>query len=81
MSRAENRAAILDRVKVAGIGASIHYPLAVHEQQAYAWLGYERGAFPVAEEWARTCLSLPIYPELPEDAIERVTAVLAAQET
>ncbi|MCZ6774251.1 MAG: DegT/DnrJ/EryC1/StrS family aminotransferase [Proteobacteria bacterium] len=79
--RAENRDAILDRLKVAGIGAGIHYPLAVHEQQAYAWLGYERGAFPVAEEWARTCLSLPIYPELPEDAIERVTAVLAAQET
>src|ERR1700751_1679246 len=38
-------------------------PFAFHELEAYASLGYHEGAFPVAENWARQCLSLPIYPE------------------
>jgi dTDP-4-amino-4,6-dideoxygalactose transaminase len=47
-----------------GVGASIHYPFALHELTAYASLGYQPGAFPVAEDWARRCLSLPLYAEL-----------------
>ena len=76
--RMENRDAALEALKGAAIEAGIHYPFAVHQQKAYDWLGYERGAFPVAEDWARTCLSLPMYPELPEDVPERVTDVLAS---
>ncbi len=76
--RMENRDAALEALKSAAIGAGIHYPFAVHQQKAYDWLGYERGAFPVAEDWARTCLSLPMYPELPEDVPERVADVLVS---
>ena len=39
--------------------------------------GYAPGAFPVAEDWARRCLSLPIYAEMPPDTVARAAEVLA----
>jgi dTDP-4-amino-4,6-dideoxygalactose transaminase len=62
--RLPRRDAVLKALNAQGIGAAIHYPFAVHELTAYASLGYRPGAFPVAEDWARRCLSLPLYPEL-----------------
>ncbi len=61
-----------------GIGAAIHYPFAVHELEAYASLGYRPGDFPVAEDWALRCLSLPLYPELEPSEVEACVAALAA---
>ena len=74
--RAENRDEVLAALNEAGIGAGIHYPFAVHELKAYQHLGYEPGSFPMAEDWARRCLSLPIYAELPDDAVERSIHVI-----
>ncbi|MBD1398474.1 DegT/DnrJ/EryC1/StrS family aminotransferase [Pontibacter sp. JH31] len=45
-----------------GIQTAIHYPVPVHLQEAYAFLGYQPGSFPVAEELAATSLSLPLFP-------------------
>ena len=47
-----------------GIGTLIHYPVPPHLQQAYSHLGFKEGDFPIAEEIAKTCLSLPIWPGL-----------------
>jgi dTDP-4-amino-4,6-dideoxygalactose transaminase len=59
-----------------GIATGIHYPVPIHLQPAYAWLGHCPGTFPVAEQWASQCLSLPMYAELSAGQIERiVTAV------
>jgi dTDP-4-amino-4,6-dideoxygalactose transaminase len=74
--RTDNRDNVLAALTAAGIGTSIHYPAGVHELPAYRWLGYPPGSFPVSESWARTCLSLPIYAELPESAPDRVAAAL-----
>lgn len=52
-----------------GIGTLIHYPLPPHQQQAYKELGYKKGDFPLAEQIANTCLSLPLYPGLTIDEI------------
>jgi dTDP-4-amino-4,6-dideoxygalactose transaminase len=57
-----------------GIQSGRHYPLPVHLTQAYAHLGYEAGAFPVAEALARECLSLPIFPGMTEEEFDHVVA-------
>jgi len=69
-----------DRVRSAlqdyGIHTSVHYPVPIHLQKAYAHLGYKSGDFPVTEALCEQCLSLPIYPELSEQKISRVASAL-----
>jgi dTDP-4-amino-4,6-dideoxygalactose transaminase len=72
------RDAVLKVLNAQGIGAGIHYPFAVHELEAYASLRYRPGDFPVAEDWARRCLSLPLYPELGPAEVDACVAALAA---
>lgn len=57
------------------VGASVRYK-AVHTQPLYQSLGFESGGFPVAEEYARETLSLPMYPALTDEAQERVAQAL-----
>ena len=77
--RLGERDAVLRALNAQGIGAGIHYPFALHELKAYSFLGHSKGEFPVAEDWARRCLSLPIYPELaPNDADRCVDALGSA---
>jgi dTDP-4-amino-4,6-dideoxygalactose transaminase len=59
-----------------GIGSLIHYPIPPHLQAAYKHLGYQKGDFPIAEQVAETCLSLPMYPYLTEEQIDEVCAAI-----
>lgn len=54
------------------IGTSIHYPLPLHLQKAYQYLGYKVADFPVAEKCAKEIVSLPMFPELTKQEIEYV---------
>ncbi len=52
-----------------GIGTNKHYPIPMHLQEAYAFLGHSKGAYPIAEEISETELSLPMYYGMTEDEI------------
>ncbi|WP_213456786.1 DegT/DnrJ/EryC1/StrS family aminotransferase [Rhizomonospora bruguierae] len=70
--RTAHRDALLASLREAGIGSGIHYPVPLHLQPAYAFLGHGRGDLPLTEAWADECLSLPLYPELTEEQQDRV---------
>jgi dTDP-4-amino-4,6-dideoxygalactose transaminase len=76
------RVADRDRVKKAladkGIGSAVYYPLALHQQECFAYLGYKTGDFPVSEKACNEVLALPVYPELPEEQVRYVAEQLRA---
>jgi dTDP-4-amino-4,6-dideoxygalactose transaminase len=59
-----------------GIGTLIHYPVPVHLQEAYRDLGIPEGSLPATEQCAREILSLPLYPELPDEQIAAVAEAI-----
>jgi len=74
--RIRDRDAVRAQLNDAGIQTGIHYPIPVHLQPAYADLGHGDGAFPVTERLAHETLSLPMFPEMTEDQVDRVCSAL-----
>ncbi|TWR25177.1 DegT/DnrJ/EryC1/StrS family aminotransferase [Mucilaginibacter pallidiroseus] len=60
-------------LKENGIETAIHYPVPPHLQNAYQHLGFKVGSFPIAEQLAKTCLSLPMYPGITTSDVGYVT--------
>jgi dTDP-4-amino-4,6-dideoxygalactose transaminase len=71
--RVKNRDRILGALTEKEIYCGIHYPVPLHLQKAYSYLGYRPGDFPVTETIAAELLSLPMFPELNEEQIEYVS--------
>lgn len=66
--RTSDRDGLAKHLKDHGIATGIHYPLPLHFQKPYIALGYGRGSFPVSERLASEILSLPMYPQLTNEA-------------
>lgn len=64
------------RLETAGIPTAVYYPLPLHLQPAYAFLGYQPGDFPVSEAVAQRIFSLPMHPYLPPADQERIIRLL-----
>jgi dTDP-4-amino-4,6-dideoxygalactose transaminase len=73
------RDALQQHLKQHGVPSAVYYPLPVHQQPAYEYLGYREGQFPVAERLCRQVLSLPVHPGLTVAQQEYIVAVLAAE--
>lgn len=70
--RTAQRDALQQYLTKEGIGTLIHYPVPPHLQNAYKSLGYNQGAFPIAETIANSCLSLPMYPGITSQEVSLV---------
>jgi dTDP-4-amino-4,6-dideoxygalactose transaminase len=65
-------------LKERGIGTSVYYPLPLHLQPCFAYLGYKAGQCPESERAAKEVLSLPIYPELTTSQLDEVITAVRA---
>ncbi len=72
----EARSVFEGRLADAGVPTMIYYPKGLHEQQAFAGLGYVHGDFPVTEAMADRVLSLPMHPYLEDAQIDQIVAAL-----
>jgi dTDP-4-amino-4,6-dideoxygalactose transaminase len=75
--RTPQRDALRELLTRREIGTAIYYPLGLHEQKAFGYLGYRAGDFPETERAARETLALPIYPELSREAQRYVAESIA----
>lgn len=65
--RSQYRDELIDFLKEKGIGTIIHYPIPPHLSEAYEYLGYEEGSFPITERLAKEVLSIPMYNGMTEE--------------
>lgn len=75
----EGRDEMARRLREAGVGTGIHYPIPIHQQKLYADLGYQ-DSLPVAEQASREVLSLPVHPALSEADLAEVAQAVARLE-
>ncbi|MCX7882054.1 MAG: DegT/DnrJ/EryC1/StrS family aminotransferase [Brevinematales bacterium] len=68
--RVKERDSFIAKLKEKGIPTAVHYPIPLHLQEAYAYLGYTKGAFPHAEKACEEVVSLPMHPFLTEDTLQ-----------
>ena len=74
--RIPNRDRVCEAMLKKEIDVIIHYPVPLHLQEAYADLKHKKGDFPVSEKVCQEILSLPMYPHMKKEQIERVCEVL-----
>jgi len=76
--RCKERDRLISYLDERGIGTIIHYPIPPHLAEAYKYLGYKKGAFPITEHLADTVLSIPMYNGMTREEMDYVIAALNA---
>lgn len=74
--RCSSRDSLQAKLTAAGIGNAVYYPVPLHLQECFAYLGYSKGDMPESERAAEEVLALPIYPELDTVEIDTVLKLL-----
>ncbi|MGH7213595.1 MAG: DegT/DnrJ/EryC1/StrS family aminotransferase [Tepidisphaeraceae bacterium] len=76
--RVPNRDKVRQRLTDRDIGTGVYYPIPLHMQECFQYLGYREGDFPESERACRQVLALPVYPELREEEVRYVAGELLA---
>jgi dTDP-4-amino-4,6-dideoxygalactose transaminase len=76
--RTEFRDKLQNHLNTNGIGTLIHYPTPPHLQSAYQHLGLKKGDFPIAEKLSNTSLSIPIWPGMKKELVDKVVSEIRA---
>jgi len=74
--RVQRRDELRQHLTAAGVGTEVYYPIPLHLQQCFTYLGYRSGQLPEAERAAREVLALPVFPELLPAQIDHVTGTI-----
>jgi len=72
----EGRDKLREELKSKGIATGIHYPIPLHLQPAYSYLGYKEGDFPITEKTSQEIISLPMFAELDEEQINEIVKLI-----
>lgn len=74
--RTAERPALMERLNAAGIANAVYYPVPLHLQEAFHYLGYQAGDFPATESACQEALAIPCYPELTQEQQELIASVV-----
>ncbi|QKE28144.1 dTDP-4-amino-4,6-dideoxygalactose transaminase [Arcobacter acticola] len=74
--RVKNRDEVQNRLKEAGIPTAVHYPMPLHLQECFLYLGYKKGDFPISEIVSDEIMSLPMNPYVTDEEIEYIVGNL-----
>jgi dTDP-4-amino-4,6-dideoxygalactose transaminase len=72
VARVRDRDCVKQRLAERGVATAVYYPIPLHLQECFRYLGYREGDFPESERACREVLALPVYPELPEEQVRYV---------
>ena len=74
--RVKNRDEVQAKLKEAAIPTAVHYPMPLHLQEAFEYLGYIKGDFPISEKTSEEIMSLPMNPYVTDDEIEYISKAI-----
>jgi dTDP-4-amino-4,6-dideoxygalactose transaminase len=74
--RVQRRDELRQHLAAAGVGTEVYYPIPLHLQECFAYLGHRPGELPESERAAREVLALPVFPELSPAQIDYVAGTI-----